>query len=155
LTDAKELTSEGTAAIAPSPHRGRAVSFGGKQVTVMPLRVGQLPRFVAAMRPIIAEIAVQAVSAKKELKISADSVIDWIERYTPQLVEGVSAATALDVDEVNAGDAAEFLELATAVVRVNLDFFVRRLLPMFKELVSELDAAGAQTTGIGPTRSKR
>lgn len=151
MTEKGEAVDE-TAAIAPSPARQRVVAFRGEQVTVAPLKVGRLPAFVAALRPVLAELVAMS-RAGEEVGISVEKVLDWIERYTDNLVNGVAAATGKTADAVGAGEPDEFLELALAVLSVNMDFFVRRLLPLGARLNSTLVGA-LREIGSGRTPSK-
>ena len=137
-----------TAAIGPSPARERIVGFNGRQIKVTPLRMRQLPGFAAAVKPLLADLG----EALKSGRMSRDTVLTLIEEHTAQLVCLVSAATDVEAHELSEAQADEFLEIATAVLRVNLDFFVRSLLPTVARALPELDAA--LMNGSGQTPSK-
>jgi hypothetical protein len=153
VTKESPFNGNDTAAIGPSPERERVVPFRGREVTVSPLRIRQLPSFVGALKPVLKELASAAgkADALKDVTVSTDTVLDWIERYTENIIAGVAAATGLDREHVAAAEPDEFLELTIAVFAVNADFFVRRLLPVVGRALQK-DEPNA--TGSGPTHSK-
>ncbi len=112
--------------------------IGGKNVTVAPLKVRQIPPFVRAIGP----AATQLFSGDLAGALGA---------YGDDLVRAVSVAT--DQPEAWLGDldADEFLRLVGEVVEVNADFFGRRVAPVLEATVSKLSRS--LTPGATPLPS--
>ncbi len=92
------------------------VTVCGKTIDVLPLRVRQIPGFTRAVTPVLAPLvagdlaAVIAVGGEdlvRAVAIATEQSEDWLGELLPD----------------------EFLALVTAVVGVNTDFFVQRVLP--------------------------
>lgn len=92
---------------------------------IEPVRVGDLPRFLAAVEPVAREIAAGDVFAA--LIRHADAVIEataigarvdraWLEQQTPDVL----------------------VDLAARVLEVNADFFVHRVLPVIQAAADRL-----------------
>jgi hypothetical protein len=99
----------------------REIVIGGKTLAITPLRVRQIPAFVRAIAP-----AAELISQGR----MADAVA----------LHGEGMATAMVVatgeSETAIGDLLpdEFLGLASAVMEVNADFFVRRVAPLIADI---------------------
>lgn len=123
---------------------GETVAFQGDRVEVRPLTIGQLPRFVRTARPVIDTVLKLGEGAEESL---VETVVDLLASDGEALYEAVAVATGLPAERVAEAQLDEFLTLAQAVVRVNRDFFVRRLAPLLARARVE---AGS---GAGPTPS--
>lgn len=115
----------------------------GQPVEIGPITMGKIQAFTAAVRPIADEI-MQVVGG-------AGNLISVIESHADQLIQAVSIATGAEREKIEAMLPDEFLALATAVLQVNADFFVNRLLPKVTASVAGLNqvikAATAATAG--------
>lgn len=143
--------------LAP-PGRDVALS-GGRVVTVSPITLGQVPKFVKAIRPafgaLMALLPAEAGDSKgpgpaaatagagdgKDAapaaadagdSIGIDAFLDLVENHGPSLSSAIAICTPLKPAEVDALDLGEAFEVVKAVVEVNRDFFVHRVLPMLK-----------------------
>jgi hypothetical protein len=131
------------------------VRLGGDRiVTVRPVNVGNLPKFLRAVRPIIAGLAESAsASSPTGGQVGGDpQEVDLLGLYCDHgeaLAVAVSLATGLPQAEVEAMDLDVFLTLARAVWEVNQDFFVRKVMPMLSETLRA--AASLASPGNGPT----
>ena len=134
--------------------RIRIVNCRGERLEIRPLTIGQLPGFARSLGPVI-----EAVnrSLDKEVAIadifSLEFVMRLVEEYTDHLVKAVSVAVRKDEGWVGEVQADEFLELVTAILAVNTDFFVRRLLPMLTGRIDALVGVVRKLAGGGPTPS--
>lgn len=122
-----------------------AVSFRGAQYQVGPLRVGQIPAFARAIRPMLGTII---GSFGDDSAVSVDSIMDAIADHGEQFIEAVSIASGIPVEQLREADAAEFLALVPIVLRVNRDFLKGRLSPA---IAAAIQAAKPATSGIGQT----
>lgn len=110
--------------------------------TIEPVRVRDLPRFLAAIEPIARELAAGDILAA--LAKHADNVIEataigagveraWLEEQTPEVL----------------------VDLAAQVLEVNADFFVRAVLPRVTaaaERLATLTASGGTNGSHGSSK---
>ncbi len=114
-----------TEVIAPV---GQSVVLGdGGTIRIEPLRVGQLPAFLRAIRPIMEAVRGQGAGDPEEI----DLVPVFME--APEaFIEAIGVATGLDRETLDALGMDDLVALARAVIEVNTDFFVRRVAPLLK-----------------------
>jgi hypothetical protein len=131
---------------------------------VVPLRIGQLPRFTRAARPIIEELAASVAAMRdhaepevprEAIAVATSTALDWIEKHGDRVIDAMAAATDRDRQWIAEGATDEFLLLVVEVVSVNLDFFSRRLLPNLKgNALGARDLVRQAINGSGRTPSK-
>jgi len=121
------------------------LSFGGKPVHIKPLTIGRLPAFTRAVTPIFDPLMV-IVAGKGAPPV--DALLALISDHGERLIEAVSIATRLPVEELREAAPDEFLTLATAAIRVNVDFFKGRLTPA---ILAAVKAVAPMPPGVGPT----
>lgn len=117
---------------------GRNVTVAGRMVSVLPLTIGQLPRFVRAIQP-----ALPMLAGKEDP--------DWLAlvgEHGEALIEAAAIATGLEVAEIEVAAPDEFVLLCGAIFEVNTDFFVRRLAPALQSATANMEVA-MQTATIG------
>ncbi len=115
------------------------VTVGGETISVKALTVGQIPAFARAIRPCAP--ALQGGGA------------DWLALLADHgdaMIDSVGIATGLDVEHLYGLPPDEFVALASAVMEVNMDFFVRRLAPTVSAAAEKMIAA----SGAGAMPSK-
>lgn len=100
------------------------ISIAGEDVAISPIRVKQLPSFTRAVSPLISNI------------IQGDSPAVLVATNADDVIAAVSAASNLSVEAIGELEVDDLIKLAGAVIEVNLDFFIRRVLPQVN-LVSE------------------
>ena len=113
---------------------------GGRTITAMPITVGQLPRFVRAIRPAfgaLVALAPAASSPEAEGGQGADSegmdaigLLDAYAEHGEALNEAVSIVTGEPLEVIEALNLEEAAAVLLAVWEVNQDFFARRVLPL-------------------------
>lgn len=111
---------------------GRTVQFGGREVTIMPLRVGQIPAVTRALRGV------------RIGDTDAAGVLELVAEHGDQMLEAAALATGLPLSEIEAAELPEFVELFAAVLEVNAAFFIRAAAHLMGTL---------QALGGGPTSS--
>lgn len=99
--------------IAPVPI---TITVSGESLTISPIKTRELPRMLKAVKPIAAEI--QAGDIAGALLANADCLVEAV-------AIGARKPRAW-VDELELDD---LVQLASAVLEVNGDFFVRAVLP--------------------------
>lgn len=122
--------------IAPA---GQDVSLAsGETITVKPITVGQLPRFVKAIRPAFgALVALAPASSSPDGEggqgagdLDPVELLDLYAEHGPAINEAITICTGMKAEAVDSLQLDEAFELLRALWTVNRDFFVHRVLPM-------------------------
>lgn len=109
---------------------------GGKQIAVRPLKIKQIPAFTRAVAPVMG-------------LLTGGDLLSAVGIAGDDLIKAVSIATHEPVEWLGDLEADDFVKLASTVLEVNADFFVRRLTP-------EINRASASLTrilGVTPSPS--
>jgi hypothetical protein len=118
------------------PIASHVLTVAGTTVEITPLRVGELPQFLAAVQP-IAEV------------FSEDP--DWLSLLAVHgraLVKAIALAARSDLVWVESLQLDDAVRLAEAVFEVNADFFVRRVAPALQQAARKVRSV---TTSLGTT----
>lgn len=113
------MTTQTFAALPPVP---TSILIGGEPLEITPLKVGELPAFARAVRPVAA-------------KLSPDP--DWLRLLSE---DGESVILALAIacrrppDWVAALAVDEAIRLCEAVFQANADFFISRVVPEITQM---------------------
>lgn len=111
--------------------QARTVSIGqGREIKIKPITVGAVRDFTLAVKPIASDI-MAAVNGSGDLILT-------LELHADRMIDAVSIGAGLSLDEVRSLQLDDFVRLAAAIIEVNTDFFVKRLLPTVKQEVAEL-----------------
>lgn len=128
--------------IAPT---GQDVTLaGGQIITVKPITVGQLPRFVKAIRPAFgALVALAPATSSPEAaggqgagdttdttELDPVELLDLYAEHGPAINEAITICTGMKAEAVDSLQLDEAFSLLQALWTVNRDFFVHRVLPM-------------------------
>jgi hypothetical protein len=121
------------AALPPVPE---TVTIGGETLDITPIKVGEVPIFARAVRPVASKLTPDP-DWLRLLSEDGDSVILALAiacRRPPEWV----ATLSLD----------EAIHLAEAVFEANADFFIRRVVPEITRVIQRIG-----TLTLTPTRS--
>lgn len=118
--------------IAPVPV---TITVAGESLTISPIKTRELPRMLKAVKPIAAEI--QAEDVAGALLANADC-----------LVEAVAIGARKPRGWVDELDLDELVLLASAVLEVNGDFFVRAVLPGARTAMDRVDKLIGQKSSM-------
>ena len=111
----------------------RRLTVGGRAVEISPLKMRQVPVFLRSI-------------AKPWALVMAEEYLAAIMEFPDEIRQAVSAATDLEDAFLSDLRADEFLDLAAAVLEVNLDFFARMILPKTNALAKNIQKIGQMTT---------
>lgn len=123
---------------------GRNVTIAGRTVSIVPLTIGQLPRFARAIHP-----AAPMLAGYEDIAWLA-----LIAEHGEALIEAAAVATGIESKEIESLAPDEFVLLCGAIFEANVDFFVRRLAPAMERASDRVVAATATIPGAGVTPSK-
>lgn len=112
--------------IDPQPE---SLTIDGEEMELRPLTVGRLPAFTRAIRPMM-----------PFFQDGEFDVVDLLADHGEDLIAAVAIASGRPSPWIEALDPINFVELATAAIQVNMDFFNRRLVPAIQAKASALSA---------------
>lgn len=100
---------------------GVQVKVGGENVTVSPIRVKELPQLMRVAKPFEADL-------NRKIEGKAD-IIRMLAAHPDSLIEAVAICCRKPIEWVDALELDEFVQVALAVIEVNFDFFIQKVLP--------------------------
>jgi len=106
------------------------IHVAGKAIRIRPLTVGQLPGFLRAAQPIIAEL-------------SSGDIAQALLREPAAVIEAITIACAQDRVWIDSLYSDDLIKLGTKCIEINLDFFIRRLLPEITAAAETIETATA------------
>lgn len=116
---------------------------GATPIEIRPLKVGKLPPFARALRPMLPELA----GLMSDEGLSAGDLVGLIADHGDDLFDAVAIGAGIDRDAIIELEIDHLLELAAAVLKVNMDFFTQRLTPALsqvaKTMARQAEAAGS------------
>ena len=115
--------SQTFAALPPEP---LILSLGGETLEVTPLRIGELPAFARAVKPIAAHLSTQP---------------DWmliLAEDGEALIQALAIACRRPPEWLAALSLDEAIQVAEAVFEVNADFFIQRVVPQLQRVSQRL-----------------
>lgn len=127
--------------------QGASVKFRGKDMEVLPIPVGALPKLVREARPLVDLLMSMELPADGDDTALLAFVMRLLEDHGERVFAAAAICTGEDQKWIEGADIAEFIELAVKVFEVNRDFFVQRLAPLLGVV------RAVATTGAGPTPS--
>lgn len=134
------MSANGLEIITTTEHE---VTIGGEKIIVTPIRMGKLQAFTKALEPIFGEVTA-AISGNADM-------LHVIAHQTSEMIDAVSIGSGLSRERIEELLPDEFLDLASAVLMANADFFARRLLPRVSITLAQIKQ---QVEALGPTASK-
>lgn len=136
------------------------VDFRGQSLTVSPLKVGQIPAFTRAIRPVFAALAGLVASiplsapngeggeptVPADFELPLEEIAGLVAEHGEKLIEAVSIALRIKKEAVEDAEIDEFIGMVRAIVKVNADFFARAMRKTMSEPVKNLPPLGAGQT---------
>lgn len=120
--------TEGLEVIQPA--LGEVVLSDGRTVVVRPVTMGQLPKFIAATKPLLGALG---AIPKDAAELSMFAALAEHGEAVNRALAIVTPLTLPEIEELGPDDG---LALVLAVFRVNRDLFQKRLLPMLAQALA-------------------
>lgn len=112
------------------PALGEVTLGDGRAITVRPVTMGQLPKFIAATKPLLGAFSTLPKGADELAMFAA------LAEHGEAVNQALAIVTPLTLAEIEELGPDDGLALVLAVFRVNRDLFQRRLLPMLVQALS-------------------
>ena len=109
------------------------VEIAGVSLAITPLKVGELPAFIRAIRPFAQHLTQD---------------VDWLSLFGERgedLVSGLAVAIRKPREWLAARELDEAIRLSEAVFEVNADFFIQRLAPILARVAMRVETVVATT----------
>lgn len=112
------------------PELGEVKLGDGRAITVRPVTMGQLPKFIAATKPLLAAFGTVPKEAGELAMFAA------LAEHGEAVNQALAIVTPLTLAEIEGLGPDDGLALVLGVFRVNRDLFQRRLLPMLVQALA-------------------
>lgn len=138
------------AVLAPA---SRTVAFRGEELVVTPLRLEQLPAFIAATRTIIGRVVAASRLAEVETLQAGAVILDMLMEDSMAFARACAVVTGRDENWLAGGTLEEIGDLVEAIVALNTRFFAQRLPSLLKAVragaapaqANQSDSTGGRT----------
>lgn len=113
-------------AFPPTP---QSMEIAGVELAITPIRVGEIPALLAAVRPFAHRLV--------------DGEPDWLELLADHgeaLITAIAVASRQHQEWVAALAMDDAIRLATTLFEVNADFFVQRVVPTIQHAAARINA---------------
>lgn len=108
---------------------GVLVTAGGETIAITPIKVKELNAFLTAIQPVLGDLIKQEIDVMALVIKSPEAVI-----------KATAIGCRKPVDWINELNIDELAKLALAVIEVNTDFFVQKILPAVQTGMQNLAA---------------
>lgn len=130
------------------------VTIKGEQVEIKRIVVGQLTKVMRLSAPFYEEVkTIREQSVKDGTDFNLD-VYGSVVRHGDAVVEVIGILTNKPTEWVEGLEIDELVSLFTALLEVNMDFFIQRLLPSLSGLAAKLYEPIPMPAQAGSTPSK-
>lgn len=122
----------------------------GATCTVKEVTIGLLPAFSRLVKPILAKgLVLDNVNDVKPAEI-VNMFIDELE----PLIEFISLISGIESDDLNARPLDDLVNIVGAVIEVNVDFFIERVLPSLETRSTRLEKTFGQIDKSKPGKKE-
>lgn len=97
----------------------KTIQHAGGEIVITPVKVKHLPAFLAAIEPVVRELGSGA----------PDDLLGALATHAPNVIAATALGAGVSADWLGEQTPEVLVELAAAVLEVNMDFFVQVLLP--------------------------
>lgn len=121
------------------------VTIGGKKLVVGKMKVKQLRKVMAIIRPIISNLAAGNMGKTAEEKLEKTNIGKLVVEHTDTVIALLAAFVEAEPEELDDLRIDQLVNVTTRVLEVNLDFFIQNVLPQFLELFQKVTEAAAKS----------
>ncbi len=121
------------------PPQPQSLEIAGDTLSLTPIRVGEVPALLAAIKPIAPHL------------VNGDP--DWLALLTEHgdaILDALAIAARRPREWVEALSLDDAVQLATALFEVNVDFFVQRVVPAIQSAAARIDR-NVRAAGMTPS----
>jgi len=120
----------------------KTIQHNGVDIVVTPVKVKNLPAFLAAIEPVVSQLG------RKTSASAAEDLLSALATHAPNVIKATAVGAGVEEKWLGEQTTEVLVDLATAVLEVNMDFFVQVLLPRVTAAIGplgRLSSLGGQT----------
>lgn len=130
---------------------GREISAGGEKLTLQPFTFGKLPKAAKLLQPIASSLSaagifgIEQAAGEVQFRLASDwplKIVDMLAEGGEGLLSFIAFASGKELAWVESLPADDGVALTKAVMEINADFFVQRVLPMLGMVTPASPSAG-------------
>jgi hypothetical protein len=107
----------------------QTVTVAGQEITVTPVSIGKIPKVLRVAKPIIGSVQDKV------------DILSIIAEHGDAVLDLASELTGLDRKLLDDAPVDEFITLVEAVLRINSDFFMQKVMPAMGRITESLTSA--------------
>ena len=122
----------------------KTIQHPERDIVVTPVKVKNLPAFLAAIEPVVRQLSASSAGATG----AKDDLLLALATHAPNVIKATAVGVGVEEKWLGEQTTEVLVDLATAVLEVNMDFFVRVLLPRVTAAIGplgRLSSLGGQT----------
>ena len=122
----------------------KTIQHPERDIVVTPVKVKNLPAFLAAIEPVVRQLGASSAGATG----AKDDLLLALATHAPNVIKATAVGAGVEEKWLGEQTTEVLVDLATAVLEVNMDFFVQVLLPRVTAAIGplgRLSSLGGQT----------
>lgn len=122
----------------------KTIQHPERDIVVTPVKVKNLPAFLAAIEPVVRQLGASSTGATG----AKDDLLLALATHAPNVIKATAVGAGVEEKWLGEQTTEVLVDLATAVLEVNMDFFVQVLLPRVTAAIGplgRLSSLGGQT----------
>ena len=122
----------------------KTIQHPERDIVVTPVKVKNLPAFLAAIEPVVRQLGASSAGATG----AKDDLLLALATHAPNVIKATAVGAGVEEKWLGEQTTEVLVDLATAVLEVNMDFFVQVLLPRVTAAIGPLgriSSLGGQT----------
>lgn len=125
----------------------KTIQHPERDIVVTPVKVKNLPAFLAAIEPVVRQLGASSAGATGATG-AKDDLLLAMATHAPNVIKATAVGAGVEEKWLGEQTTEVLVDLATAVLEVNMDFFVQVLLPRVTAAIGplgRLSSLGGQT----------
>ena len=122
----------------------KTIQHNGVDIVITPVKVKNLPAFLAAIEPVVRQLGASSAGATG----AKDDLLLAMATHAPNVIKATAVGAGVEEKWLGEQTTEVLVDLATAVLEVNMDFFAQALLPRVTAAIGplgRLSSLGGQT----------
>lgn len=148
----ESVEGDGLEVITDPP--SNAITINGKPFTITPIRTSRIKEYTAAVRKLIGTTPEESETFARMLGGDASAVFQLLEDRLDEIVALIAAGSNIPVADLQESTVEELYEAIAVLIAANKDFFIRRLIPLARQVIGlsrELGLGPIPSNALSPT----
>lgn len=118
----------------------KTIQHSGVDIVVSPVKVKDLPAFLAAIEPVVRQLGASSAGGGAK-----DDLLRALATHAPNVIKATAVGSGVQEQWLGDQTPDVLVDLAAAVLEVNMDFFVQALMPRVTAATGQL----GRLSGLG------